>query len=295
MQKKGSLANRRSWIQASVWFFIMLMLTLVVMTVWTILPIDHQSTPALKWFQFFQTLATFFAPPFLIAYLCSQEPKNWLHLDGKPVGWMAVSAIVIMVVALPGINLLADWNSRMILPEWLKPLEDIMREQEDAAMVLTERFLSGEGVGTLLINIGLMAFLPAMAEELTFRGVLQNLIRNKHVAVWVVAFIFSAIHFQFFGFVPRMLLGALFGYMLVWTGTLWIPITMHFVNNAVTVIAFWIIYNNNLNHDTIENFGTGDTLWVGIMSFVLTGVGIYCFWRLSRTMNNASSRISSGN
>lgn len=293
-EKKGILATKNGWTQALIWFCVMLLLTIVVMAIWTVLPINHQSTTALKWFQFFQTIATFFVPPFIIAYLCSQTPKAWLQLDISPKWWMLVGGIVIMIVALPGINLLADWNSRMSLPDCLKPLEELMRQQEEAAALLTERFLSGRGVEILVANVVLMALLPAMAEELTFRGVLQRLITNKHVAVWVVAFIFSAIHFQFFGFVPRMLLGVMFGYMLFWTGSLWIPITMHFVNNAVTVVAFWIIYNNNLNRDAIETIGTGDTLWLGITSLALTCVGIYCFWRLSRTMNNASSRTSSG-
>ena len=290
--QKGLFEQSKGWVKCLLWLMIALLLTAVVMVVWTALPIDHQSTAALKWFQFVQTLATFLVPPFIVAYLWSKEPVGWLKLDRAPKWWMFIAAAVLILIALPGINLLADWNSRMSLPDWLKPLEELMRQQEEAAMALTERFLRGKGVGMLLINIGLIALLPAMAEELTFRGVLQQLIKRKHLAIWVVAIAFSAIHFQFYGFVPRMLLGALFGYALYWTGSLWIPMTMHFVNNAVTVVAYWVIYNNNLNPDAVETFGTGDTLWLGITSLVLTGVGVYCFWRLSRTMSNASSRIS---
>lgn len=290
--QKGLFEHSNAWVKGLLWFTVMVLLTILVMVIWTVLPIDHQATNALKWFQFVQTIATFLIPPFIIAWLCSQNPKQWLQLDSKPSWWMIVSAIVIMLMALPGINLLADWNSRLNLPEALKPLEELMRQQEEAAQLLTERFLSGRGIELLVANIILMAFLPAMAEELTFRGMLQKLIPNKHAAVWIVAILFSAIHFQFFGFVPRMLLGAMFGYMLVWTGSLWIPITMHFVNNVVTVVAYWILFNNNLNRDMVETLGTGDTLWLGIVSLVLIGVGLYCFWRLSRTMSKASSRMS---
>lgn len=309
-QRKGILESRSGWMKGFVWFGIMVGLTVLVMTIWTMLPIDHQATQALKWFQFVQTLATFFAPPLLVAYLCSREPKEWLGLKlnaGTPVSLnigIFIVAIVLMLVAIPGINLLAYWNSQMSLPDCLKPLEDLMRQQEEAAALLTERFLIGTGAEVLVANVVLMALLPAMSEEMTFRGVLQRLIAKRgatggvrltgrqHAAIWAVAIIFSAVHFQFFGFVPRMLLGALFGYALCWTGSLWIPITMHFVNNAATVVAFWIICNNNLNRDVIESFGTGETLWVGIVSLVLTGLGIYCFWRLSRTISKASSRIS---
>lgn len=289
---QGKWKNSNGWSKGFLWLAIMLLLTLIVMAIWTVLPINHQATGALKWFQFVQTLATFFVPPLIVARLCSDNPKRWLQIDTAPKWWMFVGAILVMIMALPGINLLADWNSRMSLPDWLKPLEDLMRQQEEAAQALTERFLQGKGIGMLLINVGLLALLPAAAEELTFRGMLQKLIPNKHVAIWVVAIIFSAIHFQFYGFVPRMLLGAMFGYMLVWTGSLWIPMTMHFVNNAVTVVAYWVIYNNNLNPNSVETFGTGETLWLGIVSLVLTGVGLYFCWRLSRTMSKASSRIS---
>lgn len=289
---QGKWKNSNGWSKGFLWLAIMLLLTLIVMAIWTVLPINHQATGALKWFQFVQTLATFFVPPLIVAWLCSDNPKRWLQIDTAPKWWMFVGAILVMIMALPGINLLADWNSRMSLPDWLKPLEDLMRQQEEVAQALTERFLQGKGIGMLLINVGLLALLPAAAEELTFRGMLQKLIPNKHVAIWVVAIIFSAIHFQFYGFVPRMLLGAMFGYMLVWTGSLWIPMTMHFVNNAVTVVAYWVIYNNNLNPNSVETFGTGETLWLGIVSLVLTGVGLYFCWRLSRTMSKASSRIS---
>lgn len=289
---QGKWKNSNGWSKGFLWLAIMLLLTLIVMAIWTVLPINHQAIGSLKWFQFVQTLATFFVPPLIVAWLCSDNPKRWLQFDTAPKWWMFVGAISVMIMALPGINLLADWNSRMSLPDWLKPLEDLMRQQEEAAQALTERFLQGKGIGMLLINVGLLALLPAAAEELTFRGMLQKLIPNKHVAIWVVAIIFSAIHFQFYGFVPRMLLGAMFGYMLVWTGSLWIPMTMHFVNNAVTVVAYWVIYNNNLNPNSVETFGTGETLWLGIVSLVLTGVGLYFCWRLSRTMSKASSRIS---
>lgn len=289
---QGKWKNSNGWSKGFLWLAIMLLLTLIVMAIWTVLPINHQAIGSLKWFQFVQTLATFFVPPLIVAWLCSDNPKRWLQIDTAPKWWMFVGAILVMIMALPGINLLADWNSRMSLPDWLKPLEDLMRQQEEAAQALTERFLQGKGIGMLLINVGLLALLPAAAEELTFRGMLQKLIPNKHVAIWVVAIFFSAIHFQFYGFVPRMLLGAMFGYMLVWTGSLWIPMTMHFVNNAVTVVAYWVIYNNNLNPNSVETFGTGETLWLGIVSLVLTGVGLYFCWRLSRTMSKASSRIS---
>ena len=151
-----------------------------------------------------------------------------------------------------------------------------------------------------------MALLPAVAEELTFRGVLQRLIQTQtneainregkrvHLAIWCTAILFSAIHMQFYGFLPRMLMGALFGYALVWTGSLWIPILMHFTNNAMAVILYFVSLRAGWDIEMMDAIGTNDTLWLGVVSMVITIVGIYAF-RRSTTMSNASSRISNGN
>ena len=303
---KACASNSPVWVKVLQWLGVMALLTIVAMVVWSLVPCDHSSTTALKWFQFVQTVATFLLPPFVCAWLWSAQPLQWLHLKWKVESekWKVESlllAVVLMLVALPAINLLADWNSRLQLPESMADIEAWMKAQEDAAMRLTERFLSGTSVGVLLINIGLLALLPACAEELTFRGVIIGLFsgerlafsgKRAHIAVWVTAILFSAIHLQFYGFVPRMLLGALFGYALLWTGSLWVPIVMHFTNNVVTVIAYWIIYRKGIDPTSVETFGAGDTVWIGWISMVVTAIGIYFFWRLSRQISNASSRMS---
>ena len=269
------------------------------------------SVNSLKWTQLIQTVAVFLLPPLCMAYLWAPEPLKWLKLKGerRKVKGEFICAIAIMLVALPAINLLSNWNEQMTLPVFLEPLEQWMKQQEEAAKILTEKFLSANTLCGLSVNLLLMAVLPAVAEELTFRGVLQNLFtpstnssaplrgrsgRGSHLAIWITAIFFSAIHMQFYGFIPRMLMGALFGYMLVWTGSLWIPILMHFTNNAVAVLLYFLAQRAAWDMDTLDAIGTGNTLWLGIASMVLTIVGIYAF-RRSTTMRSASSRISSGN
>ena len=248
----------------------------------------------IKSVQALQTISVFLLPPLVVAYLWSDQPCRYLRLQGSScptaVWWLVPLS---MLVAAPGINLLAYLNQQLALPAFLQPLEDLMKQLEQQAETLTLRFLQVKSFGALLINLFVMALLPAIGEELTFRGLLLR--RVTHVTIWAVAILFSAFHFQFYGFVPRMLLGALFGYTLCWTGSLWIPIAMHFTNNAATVIAYWVIYNNNLNPDAVEAFGTGDTMWIGLISFAVAGIGIYFLCRLSRTISNASSRMSWGN
>ena len=228
-----------------------------------------------------QTVATFLLPPVLCAWLWdnNRKPFAWLKMDTAMSGQTALLAIGIMVCAIPAINLLADLNSRIELPESLSAIELKMKQMEEAATALTERFLQADNVGILLINIALMALLPALAEELSFRGTLQQLLGNRHTAIWLTAFIFSAIHMQFYGFIPRMLMGAMFGYIFVWTGCLWVPILMHFVNNSLAVLAFYI-WGQNSNADTI---GTGATWWLGVISLMITSLGLLIFYRRTHT------------
>jgi membrane protease YdiL (CAAX protease family) len=263
------------------------------------------TTEALKWVQLIQTAALFLLPPFLMAFLWAKQPLEWLKLKSETRGY-GLWAIFLMLMALPAINLVGYFNQQMSLPAFLEPLEQWMKTAEANAAHLTEQFLSVTTFDGLIINILLMALLPAVAEELTFRGVLQRLIQTQtneainregkrvHLAIWCTAILFSAIHMQFYGFLPRMLMGALFGYALVWTGSLWIPILMHFTNNAMAVILYFLAIRSGWDLDKVDTIGTNDTLWLGVVSLVLTIIGIYAF-RRSTTMSNASSRISSGN
>lgn len=265
------------------------------------------SVSSLKWIQFFQSAAMFLLPPLCMAYLWSKQPLEWLKVKGEKelkgemlkVKGEGVWAVVLMLVALPAINLLAHINEQMALPAFLEPLEAWMKTQEETAKNLTDQFMHVTTFGGLIINLLLMAVLPAISEELTFRGVLMNLFNAKgervpHLAIWCSAILFSAIHLQFYGFVPRMLMGALFGYMLAWTGSLWIPILMHFTNNALAVILYFVSLRAGWDIEMMDAIGTNDTLWLGVVSMVITIVGIYAF-RRSITMSNASSRISNGN
>ena len=270
----------------------MAVLTLIAMGAWMLLSGNSQSTVSLKWLQFVQTVATFLIPPVLCAWLwdADRRPFAWLKMDKRVDGSLFALAVAIMICAVPAINLLADLNSRIALPESMAAWEAKMKSMEAAAAALTERFLQVDNLGGLIINLGLMAFLPALSEELSFRGTLQQLIAKSqelraksHMAIWITAIIFSAIHMQFYGFIPRMLMGAMFGYVFVWTGSLWVPIVMHFTNNALAVIVYYIVANSQeptANSQNIaDTIGAGDTWWLGVISLVLTSLGLLIFYR----------------
>ena len=268
---KGKISNASILVRVLVWLGIMGVLTMVAFGVWFFLP-NRDSLVGMKWLQLLQSVATFLLPALAGAYLWSEHPMQWLHLNKKPSWQEALAAVVVMLLAIPGINLLSAWNQQMVLPEWMSGIEQWMRMQEDAAAQLTEQFLQVDTVGGLLVNIGLMALLPAVGEELTFRGVVQGMFtRNRHVAIWATAAIFSFVHMQFYGFLPRMLLGAMFGYMLWWTGSLWVPMLMHFVNNCAAVVVAYLAYNHleEGRAEMLDTIGTEDTILLGVFSICI--------------------------
>lgn len=180
-------------------------------------------------------------------------------------------AFLFAVAALPMISMLADWNNGIELPSFLASVEEMMRQMEEQAKVLTERFLQTSSVGMMVANLFVMALLPAICEEMMFRGWLQRVLGksvNYHTAIWVSAFVFSAIHFQFYGFIPRMLIGAALGYLYHYTGSLWASILAHFVNNAAAVVIAFLSYNGYTNID-FDLIGTGDTWYLSVASLAV--------------------------
>ena len=294
---------KQIFIRIITWLGIMAGLTLIALAIWYLALGGSQTTESLKWLQFMQTLGTFLIPPILCAWIwdTNHQPFAWLKITNhqSPITnqkWLIyLIAILIMIVAIPAINFLADLNSRIVLPKSLDFIEQIFKQQEDAAAALTERFLQADNIGQLLINIGLLALLPALAEELSFRGTLQQILCPEnsqftnqksqiHIAVWVTAIVFSAIHMQFYGFIPRMLMGAMFGYVFLWTGSLWIPILMHFTNNCIAVIAYYLTSNSqepivNSQQNIADTIGAGDTWWLGVISILITSLGLLIFYR----------------
>lgn len=213
----------------------------------------------LKFFQIFQAIGVFIIPPFIIAWFLDPNPGSFLRMNKNPDFRSILLVAAIVFASNPLINWLTEINSKLSLPEWLNGLEMWMLNAEEQARQITTAFLSSTEINILVLNLIMVAVLPSIGEELLFRGIVQQLFKkitsNAHVAIWISAVIFSAIHMQFFGFLPRLLLGAMFGYMLEWSGTLWLPVVAHFVNNATAVIAYYLM-NKELIGDGIEKTGT---------------------------------------
>jgi uncharacterized protein len=213
----------------------------------------------LKFFQTLQSIGVFIIPPFIVAWFLHDQPSVFLQYRQNPEFRSILFVIAIIFFSNPLINWLTEINSKLSLPEWMNSIEIWMQNSENQATQITEAFLSTTSVTTLFTNIAMIGILPALGEELLFRGIVQQLFKKKfgnaHTAIWISAAIFSALHMQFFGFLPRLVLGAMFGYMLEWSGTLWLPIIAHFVNNTTAVIAYYLTQKGMIGNG-IDKTGT---------------------------------------
>ena len=241
--------------------------------------------PVLKNLQIWQSIGIFVVPSYIIAWLASQNPMKFLGLARQinPMGILWV--IIILMVSMPAMNQLIIWNEGMSLPGFMEGIEEWMKEREDTAAELTTSFLSADNIWGFAVNILMVAIIPAFGEEFFFRGVLQKLFgkwfKNTHLAVILASVLFSALHFQFFGFLPRLVLGLIFGYLFVWSGNLWYPILAHLFNNLLPVVVFYI-KGEEAMEGQLETLGTGDLniLWT-IGSILLAGLALYQFKKLS--------------
>ena len=211
----------------------------------------------------------FIAPPLILYAFTRTEPMRQIGFRKPACWWMLLVGVILMFVSLPLTNILGTWNEKVNFGE---SLETLLKMMEDAAGDLTERMLQVDTIWGLLGNLLVIALIPAIGEELTFRGVLQQSLTrrfNPHLAIWLSAFIFSFIHFQFYGFLPRMFLGLILGYMFYYSGSLWTSILMHFINNGTAVVVAYLDYKGLANVDW-EHFGSTSNVALLITSLVLT-------------------------
>jgi CAAX amino terminal protease family. len=192
------------------------------------------------------SVLTFGLPAVAAAALIGSEKNPFAHIrltsNVKISKFLIV--IVFMLSIIPAIEFVASLNASYSFPESIKGIEEYLRSIDASAMEATQRALAGSDVGMFVLNLVALAITPAICEEMFFRGVMQKFfvdnIRNKHIAILLTAFIFSAIHMQFSGLLPRFILGAVLGYLFYSSGSLWLSIVAHATNNALVVIAAFI-------------------------------------------------------
>ena len=225
-----------------------------------------------------QNIGIFIIPAVITARIFNPDKTlQVMQIDRMPglahIGLM----ILIYMASIPAMSAIVQWNEGWQLPQSLS----WMRDMEEAAKQATEQLMNISSIGQLITVILIVGVLTGVGEEFLFRGSLQRLMIerniNIHIAVWVTAFIFSAIHMQALGFVPRMLLGALFGYMVVWSGSLWLAVLAHALNNSLTTLAY---YYPSL--ETAPWIGTEPTTITIIVSAIATLALTFVYYKWVR-------------
>lgn len=228
-------------------------------------------------------LGTFFLPSVVYWYFI--EHRTWSQFNPRPTSAVAGFSLVALIVIafMPFDGLIIEWNQSLHLPETLAPIEQWMRDQELKLAGLTKYLTTFNTTAQLVVAVLVIAVIPAIGEETLFRGILQRNFSywagNTHVGIWLAAALFSAIHVQFLGFFPRMLLGALFGYLYLWSGNLWVSILAHFVNNGFTVL---MVYLHQKEMTSVDIESTESVPILGsIIAFGVTAGLLYYFKQLN--------------
>lgn len=208
---------------------------------------------------------------------------------------LSITDIILVVMlsfcAFPVTGLAGELNSHMVLPDWLSGVGQWMKDTEASADNLLDLIMTPRTIAGMFLNIVIVAAIPAFGEELIFRGILQkifqNLFRSGHFSVWFTAFLFSAVHFQFFGFFPRFILGLIFGYLFLWTRNLWLPVTAHFINNAVPTVWSFQTGWKALNEPASGNISRE---LAGLLISLFAGIVILLYFRKRSTGVKDSDR-----
>lgn len=245
--------------------------------------LDARNIAILKVLQIIMSLLGFLFSALLLAYLFSPNSSQYLSMERKPDNKFLIGAFILVFVVFPFINMLGALNQQLAFPDFMKGFEQALTQKDEQNEKIMESFLSDTNVPGLLINIFMIGVIPAIGEELFFRGVLQRIFsgmtRNYHWGIWITAILFSLVHSKVFTFLPILILGALFGYLLVWTKSIWVPILAHFVNNTAAVLLYYLSNTDKIKEETLDYGATSDVWPFVLVSAVLTGVLIWYFYK----------------
>lgn len=223
---------------------------------------DPKVVAGLKWAQAFSSVILFVLPTFLYSvYTFTGKRMYFLGFKKAEHTNMYILAALCVILAFPFVSFLGELNQRINLPS-------SMVELENKASGQMEAFFKSRKPVDVLINVIVIGLLPAICEEVFFRGALQRILieltRNPLVGILITGFLFSALHLQFQGFLPRMFLGVVLGVLYWYSGSLWTVIIAHFVNNAAQVIAVSFVpqfVNTNPDIPLLAAIASGTAVW----------------------------------
>lgn len=221
----------------------------------------------LKIMQLVYSCMAFFLPGFLFLYLYDEKPMHQVGMN-RTIRWSWIGwAVLLLALALPFVGVLSDWNEHL----HFGALDQSIRSMEQQADIMVKAMLVMPNGWVLLYNLILIAFIPAICEEVFFRGVFQKLLiqwtKNEWLGIFFTGVFFSLLHGEMLGFFPRILLGMILGLIYVYSGNLWYAIGAHFFNNGIQVVLMYLFQIHWISYDISKDQPT--PVWAGLISLVL--------------------------
>lgn len=238
--------------------------------------------------QTFSSIGIFLVPSLLFAYGQDKHCFSYNDANRKPYYLLTNVTLLLSIVLLPLVAILAEWNQSLTLPESMAGLEETMKQMEDKTADLMKLLTFNHTYPTLILNIIVLGLVPAVCEEFFFQGTVQAFMtkttRKPHLSIWITALIFSVMHFQFYGFLPRFLLGAYLGYLFYWSRSLWLPILAHFLHNALSIIVDFTMASRGILTDEIQFSQVRGGILMVVACTLVTVVSLTFMWRVQKDM-----------
>lgn len=234
--------------------------------------------------QMLTTIGAFLLPSLLFAYCQDRQWFNYSAANRRAPQSMVNMVLILSVTLLPVVGVLSAFNQNIMPQEGA--VAEFMRNLEDAADNILSLVTSQRSTWDLICNILIFAVLAGICEEFFFQGALQPLLtkwsRNPHIGILLTALIFSALHFQFYGFIPRFLLGVYLGYLLYWSRSLWLPILAHVLHNALSLLVDYTLQGRGIDTDSLQYTEVRGSLPLAATCALVSAMAIVFLWRTHR-------------
>lgn len=233
-----------------------------------------------------QDVLTFAMPAVVVALIYTAKPWQFLAVDSRPRLVDIALMLGIYVASIPLVNYLVSLNEAIALPDCLSSLEQALKNAEEEARLVTGTMLASHAMPGFAVTLFTMCVLTGIGEEILFRGALQGIlgerIRSAHAVVWISALIFSMFHMQFYGIIPRTVIGAMLGYALIYSRCLWVPVIGHAVNNAVAAL----LQAYQIDEKTLIPGTAADSIPILPLLSLAACVALIILWRRRAQLNH---------
>ncbi len=230
------------------------------------------------------TIGTFLVPALLFAYCYNRQWFDYNAANRRPKQSMINIVLILSVTLLPVVGALSAFNQHIMPQEG--GVAEFMRDLEEAANHILELVTSQRSSWDLVANMLVFAVLAGVCEEFFFQGALQPLMmnwtKNPHIGILLTALIFSALHFQFYGFIPRFLLGVYLGYLFYWSRSLWLPILAHVLHNALSLMVDFTLQGRGIDTDNLQFTDVRGSLPTAAACALISAMAIVYLWRIYR-------------